>query len=337
MPKTIHDVYGVGNAIIDTEIQVSDEVVIKAGLKKGTSALATLEDQVRLFESLPEVELLSTAGGSVANTLVCVARLGGQAYFLGKVGDDEDGVIYRRSLRDARVGFSITNATGSTGTCLVLVTPDGERTMQTNLAAANRLNYSDVDSEPILQSRIVYVEGYLWGNPSTATTAEYIMSLAQSSGVPVAISFSDPALIGSFGQAIKAATRKYASIVFCNESEAQAYANNHDSIQALYSVAQDCHQVFMTCGKEGSMVLDRGRLTIIDGYEVPATDTTGAGDAYAAGVLYGLTHSFTATDAGKIGSFISARMVTELGPRLGSSMIGRVPAILEGAHPLDMA
>ena len=330
-----YDVYGVGNAIVDTEVQVADRFVAAAGLRKGTTALAPLAEQERSLRSLSGYRQLRAAGGSAANTMVGVARLGGSAFYVGKVGNDMAGALYRQSMREAGVEFDVEGAIGPTGTCLVLVTPDGERTMQTSLASSSTLHLGDIRSGPISQSRMVYVEGYLWGAPSTAAAVEHTMRLAHSAGVPVAISFSDPAMITTARDAIRSATREFASTVFCNEQEAQAYAGTGDRMEALRRVAEDCPQVFMTCGKDGSIIWDGGQAAAVAGYEVPVVDTTGTGDAYAAGVIYGLTHELSLSEAGKLGSFVSARVVTELGPRLHDSLADRIPAILGGAHPLD--
>jgi len=332
--RSTYAVYGVGNAIMDTEVQVADQLVAAAGLRKGTTALAPLEEQQRLLGNLSGYQQVRAAGGSVANTMVGVAQLGGAAFYVGKVGNDVAGALYRQCMREAGVGFDVEGAIGPTGTCLVLVTPDGERTMQTSLASSSALEPGDIRPGPITQSQIVYVEGYLWGAPSTTAAAERVMGLARSASVQVAISLSDPAIISSARDAIRSATRDFASIVFCNEQEAQAYAGTGDRMEALRHVAEDCPLVFMTCGKDGSIIWDGGQATAVAGYEVPVVDTTGAGDAYAAGVIYGLTHELSLSEAGTLGSFVSARVVTELGPRLHDSLVGRVPDILGGAHPL---
>jgi sugar/nucleoside kinase (ribokinase family) len=332
---TRYDIYGVGNAIVDTEVQVADSFLTSHDLRKGVMALVTPKEQERLRASLTAHKQIDAAGGSAANTLVGMALLGGTAFYSGKIGDDLPGALYRRSMAEAGVEFDVKDAHGPTGTCLVLVTADGERTMQTSLGSSSMLLPSDIHPDRIAQSRMLYVEGYLWATPSTASAVEHAMELAGLNNVPVAISLSDPAIVQAFGDALRRVTRELAEVVFCNEREAKTYTGTNDRMEAVRGLSQDCPLVFMTCGSDGSMVSDHGHITAIDGHQVPMIDTTGAGDMYAAGALYGLTHQMPPDQAGKLASFVSARMVTVRGPRLNESLADRIPAILAGAHPMD--
>ena len=333
--QTSFDVYGVGNAIVDTEVQVDDLFLSSSSLRKGMMTLVSLEEQERLLGLLVDHQQMGAAGGSAANTMVGVARFGGRAFYSGKVGADMSGALYRRSMAEAGVEFDVDGAGGPTGSCLVLVTPDGERTMQTSLGSSSTLDPQDIHPRRIAQSQMLYVEGYLWGSPETTAAAEFAMESARSAGVPIALTFSDPAMVEAFGDAYRRVTRELVETVFCNEHEAKIYAGTTERQEALERVGADCPLVFMTCGKDGSLIWDHGHTTQVAGYQVPVVDTTGAGDVYAAGVLYGLTHDFTPSQAGKLGSFASARIITELGPRLGQSLADHIPAILDGAHPVD--
>ena len=330
-----YDVYGVGNAIVDIEVQVTDALLASWGLKKGTSALVTLQEQERTLASLGGHSQTSAAGGSAANTMVGIALFGGRVCFSGKVGNDPQGALYRRSLAQVGVESSLGSADGPTGSCLVLVTPDGERTMQTSLGSSAALGPADIDVECLARSRLLYVEGYLWGAPATTSATHHAMESARSAGVSVACSFSDPTLVQHLGDGLRHVTSELVDIVFCNEWEARAYAATDDRQQALLGVGRDCPRVFMTCGADGSIVYEEGHVSPVSGYQVPVVDTTGAGDAYAAGVLYGLAHGMTAERAARLGSFASAWVVAHLGPRLTVGMADRIPAILGGVHPLD--
>ena len=265
-----------------------------------------------LLDGLAGYAQLGASGGSAANTVVGLAQLGGKAFFTGKVGGDMQGALYRESMAEVGVEFDVEAANGApTGSCLVLVTPDGERTMQTSLGASAGLAADDVDVERIAQSQLIYVEGYLFGSTTTGAAAERAMEAASTNGTKVSLTLSGQ----PFSKPL-ARTREYVDILFCNEHEARIYAGGGDREDVIRSVGQDCPQVFMTCGGDGSMAYDHGTIVRVDGYQVPVVDTTGAGDVYAAGVLYGLTSGMSVAEAGKLGSFASAKIVTQLGPRL---------------------
>lgn len=336
MERRVYDVYGVGNALVDTEIRVTDAELAERNLRKGVMSLVSTAEQdalVRTFNGRPTSD---AAGGSAANTMVGVAQFGGRAFYTGKVGNDPMGSLYRLSMSEVGVEFDVEADAGATGTCLVLVTPDGERTMQTCLGSSSALRPSDVDLGRLAQSKLLYVEGYLWGAPSTADAAELAMESAREMGVPVALSLSDPAMVEHCGDQLRRVTRAYVDILFCNEHEGSVYAGGVQGREAvLQAVGADVPLVFMTCGADGCLVWDRGRITAVPGHRVPVVDTTGAGDVYAAGVLYGLSQRLSPVDAAKLGTYASGYIVTRMGPRLEISLADKVQAILNGAHPLD--
>ncbi len=330
-----YDVYALGNAIVDTEISVDDDFLSSNGLSKGTMTLVSEQRQAALAHRLTGRPRHGAAGGSAANTAVGVTQFGGTAVFTGKTGSDEDGAVYRRSMAEAGVEFDVDEVTGSpTGSSLILVTPDAERTMQTNLGASYHLGVADVDPDRIRRSQVLYVEGYLFGSPTAEAVVRHAMAAAASAGVRIALSLSDPSVVSTFGDAVRHATRTKADVVLCNEQEAAVYTGRTDREESLRELAKDCRLVFMTLGRDGSLIADGGEVTKVDGYDVPVVDTTGAGDMYAAGVLYGLTHGLSPAQSGKLGSFGAARIVAQVGPRLE----GPLPLperILDGAQPLD--
>ena len=333
-----YDVYGIGSALVDTEVEVDGSLLSDLGLEKGVMTLVSAEQQAALLDSLAGHARHSAAGGSAANTVVGVAQFGGRAFFTAKVGSDVSAALYRESMAEAGVEFDVDGADGApTGTCLVLVTPDGERTMQTALGASSGLGPADVDVERIGQSQVVYIEGYLFGSPTAAQAAVRAMEASRDAGVSVSLSLSDPLMAHHFADDFKRATQEYVDVLFCNEHEARIYAGGGTRDEALRAIGEDCSRVFMTCGADGSLVYDHGRLIQVDGFSVPVVDTTGAGDIYAAGVLHGLTRGMDAAAAGKLGSFASAKVVTQWGPRLREALTDHVPSILRGAHPVGGA
>ncbi|MBM3941055.1 MAG: adenosine kinase [SAR202 cluster bacterium] len=332
-----YDVYGVGNALVDTEMQVGDGVLSTHGLRKGFMTLVTHDHQDGLLRGLGEFQASRAAGGSAANTMVGVAQFGGRAFYTGKVGADMTGALYRESMAEACVEFDVEASDGAaTGTCLILVTPDGERTMQTSLGASAGLTARDVQPDKIAASKVVYVEGYLWGSPGTRAAAEHAMELAKRNGVTVALSLSDPGMVEAFGDEFRRVAKSLVDIVFCNEQEARFYTGGGGSREhVLRRIGGEAKQVFMTCGGDGSLVYDGGRIERVAPYKVRVVDTTGAGDVYAAGVLYGLTHGMSVAQAGKLGSFASALIITTMGPRLRHPLAAHVRDILDGADPAN--
>ena len=331
-----YDVYALGNAIVDTEISVDDGFLSANGLSKGTMNLVSEQRQAALVHRLTGRPRHGAAGGSAANTAVGVAQFGGTAVFTGKIGSDEDGALYRRSMAEAGVDFDVDEVAGPpTGSSLILVTPDGERTMQTNLGASYHLTAADVDPDGIGRSQVLYVEGYLFGSSPTEAVVRHAMATGASAGVRIALSLSDPNVVANFGDAMRLATRTKVDLLFCNEHEGAVYTGLKRREESLAELAKDCPLVFMTCGGEGSLIADGGEITRVDGYDVPVVDTTGAGDMYAAGVLYGLTHGLSPAQSGQLGSFASARIVSQVGPRLEGPLPVPVERILAGAQPLD--
>ncbi len=331
-----YDVYALGNALVDTEIAVDDRFLAANGLSKGTMTLVSEQRQAALAQRLSGHVKHGAAGGSAANAVVGVVQFGGKAFFTGKIGSDDNGALYRLSMAEAGVDFDFDEVAGSpTGSSLILVTPDGERTMQTNLGASYHLSVADVDEERIGRSQVLYVEGYLFGSALTEAVVRHAMAAAASAGTRIAMSLSDPSVVANFGDAVRHAVRTKADLLLCNEHEAAIYTGRKRREESLAELAKDCPLVFMTCGGDGSLISDGGKTTKVDGYDVPVVDTTGAGDMYAAGVMYGLTHGLSPAQAGKLGSFAAARVVSQLGPRLAAPLPGPVERILGGAQPLD--
>lgn len=331
-----YDVFGIGNAIVDTEVQIEDILLTTHDLQKGIMTLVSADQQTTLLDGLAGYAQHAAAGGSAANTMVGVAQFGGRAFFSGKIGDDMQGALYRESMAEVGVEFDVEATNGApTGTCLVLVTPDGERTMQTALGAAAAIDESDVDVDRIAASKFVYVEGYLFGSPTGTKAALKTMEEAKRAGVTVSLTLSDPGFAQIFIDRFRQSTKEYVDLLFCNQFEAMIYTDLKDREQALKALGKDCPKIFMTCGADGSMVYDNGTIAKVPGYKVPVVDTTGAGDVYAAGVLYGLANGMDNATAGKLGSFASARIVTRMGPRLTDRLGDHISVILGGAHPTD--
>ena len=392
-----YDVYGIGSALVDTEARIDDAFLAARGFDKGIMTLASTETIAAALADLSGRETHRSAGGSAANAMAGVAQFGGRAFFAGKSGADVSAALYRASLAEAGVAFDVAvHPDEPTGVCLALITPDGERTMLTSLGASAAISPADLDPEPVRSSAVVYIEGYLIGAPEGPDAIERVMRLAAESGRRVAVSLSDPALTAHFAEPFRRIVRKYADILFCNEQEAEAYADGGgerrlrapgedapgsdeqrprtpgenvggddgkrlmrtlgedapggdserllralgedapgDSERLLRALGEDAPVVFMTRGANGAMALDASGAVSVPGRAVPVVDTTGAGDAFAAGALYGLTHDRGAADAARLGVYASAKVVAAFGARLKEPLRHSPEAILAGADPMD--
>lgn len=312
-----YDVYGVGNALVDVQARVSDAFVEQLGLDKGIMTLVDDESQQRVLTQLDGIPLHRSAGGSAANTVVGLAELGGAAAFAGKVADDEVGRLFLDELMSLGIDYRVAQvATGQTGTCAVLITPDAQRTMLTNLAVSISLSAADIDEQMIAQSKYVYVEGYLLTGESTRAAAYRAMAVAKSRGVKVAFSASDPFLIDLHREEIWELITGPVDLFFCNEEEAKSLTGSQDPVACAAMIHEHAENVALTLGSKGSILMHGGETIPIEGVAVDAIDTTGAGDMYAGAMLYGITSGMSWHQAGHLASHAAARVVAQMGARL---------------------
>jgi sugar/nucleoside kinase (ribokinase family) len=312
-----YDVYGVGNALVDIQAQVSDDFVRRLKLDKGIMTLVDDGAQTEVLAQLNGIPLNHCAGGSAANTIVGLAELGGTAAFAGKVASDEIGDFFLNDLRALGVDYTVPRALqGQTGTCAVLITPDAQRTMLTNLAVSTTLAPGDIDEEVICRCKYVYVEGYLLTGESTKQAAYRAMSLAKTRGVKVAFSASDPFLINLLRDEIWELITGPVDLFFCNEEEAKSLTGKSDPVQCAAMIHEHAENVALTLGSKGSILMHGGETIPIEGVACEAIDTTGAGDMYAGALLYGITSGMSWHRAGHLASHAAARIVGQLGARL---------------------
>ena len=312
-----YDVYGVGNALVDIQAQVSDEVLAETGFDKGIMTLVDDAQQSSVLSKLVGLPLNRCAGGSAANTIVGVADFGGKAAYVGKVAADETGEFFLKDMREMGVTIEVTPATdGQTGTCGVLITEDAQRTMITNLGVSATLTEADIDEEEIKQAKYVYIEGYLLTGDTTKAAAYKAIELAKKHNVKVAFTASDPFLVNMLRDEIWKLIEGPVDLFFCNEEEAKSLTGKEDAIECAAAIHQHCENVAMTLGANGSIVMHGGEAIPIEGVSVQAIDTTGAGDMYAGGLLYGITNGLTWKQAGHLASHASARIVSQLGARM---------------------
>ena len=310
------DVVGIGNALVDVPSRADDAMLGRQGLVKGSMHLVD-EDRARaLYDAMgPGVEV---SGGSAANTMVGVASFGGRAHYVGKVRDDQLGEVFGHDLRATGVGYDTQRATSgpATGRCLILVTPDAQRTMSTFLGASSRLGPADVDRALIARGRILYLEGYLFDPPEAQEAFRAAAAIAHAAGRKVALTLSDPFCVDRHRAAFLDLVQNNVDILFANEAEIRALYQVADFDSALRHVRGHCEIAALTRSADGSVLVGGGEVHTIAAHPVSAVvDTTGAGDLYAAGVLYGMSRGLDLPTCGRLGSLAAAEVIGHVGAR----------------------
>lgn len=312
-----YNVYGVGNALVDIQARVSDDVLLKLDFAKGIMTLVDETTQQRVLQGLPTSGINRCAGGSAANTVIGIAQFGGKAAFAGKIASDEIGEFFIKDMRKLGIAIEVPPTSGGqSGSCVVLITEDAQRTMLTNLAVASTLSPADINEDEIRQSEWIYVEGYLFTGESTKAAAYRAIEIAKKYGVKVALTVSDPFLINLVGNEFWELIRGPVDLLFCNLEEARSLTKQHDPVDCAQLIHQHATAVALTLGPDGSLLVQGNQLIPIEGVSVKAIDTTGAGDMYAGALLYGITNGLSWKQAGHLASHAAARVVGQLGARL---------------------
>jgi len=311
-----YDIYAVGNALVDIQARVTDDVLESLGFARGMMTLVDDTTQLRVLSSLHGASVSRCAGGSAANTIVGAADFGSKVAYAGKVGNDELGNFWLEDLRSLGVAIEVPPCDGQTGTCVVLITRDAQRTMLTHLGVTSTLSADDIREEEIRRSKYVYIEGYLFTADATKAAALRAIELAKRHGVKVAFTVSDPFVIQMNRELFQELIAGPVDLLFCNLDEARSLTGLQDPVDCAQQIHRQAADVCLTLGAEGSLLLHGGTLTPIEGVETDAIDTTGAGDMYAGAMMHGLTHGMTWRQAGHLASHAAARIVSQLGARM---------------------
>ena len=320
-PEKTLDVVGIGNAIVDVIVQAEEGFLDDHGLTKGTMALVDEAVAESLYASVgPGLE---TSGGSAANTLAGIAQLGGRAAFIGRVRDDQLGEIFAHDIRSVGARFETPPAVEgpATARCLILVTPDAQRTMCTYLGASVGLDPRDLDLDVVRQARVLYLEGYLWDSDEAKQAFLAAAEVARASGGEVALSLSDAFCVDRHRESFQELVDGHVDLLFANEMEITSLYGVDRFEEAAAEVRGRCRVAALTRSEQGSMLL-RGEETLtIPPYRLgELVDTTGAGDLYAAGFLHGYTRGESLERCGRLGSLCAGQVVTQLGPRPHASL-----------------
>lgn len=331
-----YNVYGVGAALLDTEVQTSDADLKKLKMGKGLMALADEARQQEITHYLKKRLATSKreSGGSAANTTIAVSAFGGKTFYSCKVASDDNGKFYLNDLKNAGVDFSTSNISkeGVTGKCLVLITPDAERSMSTHLGVSEKLSSKDLSPEAISQSDYLYIEGYLVSSSSGRQAAIEARKIAEINGVKVALTLSDPAMVSFFKSGLQEMIGNKIDLLFCNQAEALSWTDSSDLNMSLELLKRSAVSYVVTMGDNGAIVYDGENQHIIEAHSTTAINTNGAGDIFAGAFLYAITHGYNYKIAGDFAALAASYVVSQQGPRLHleqylelSSLLSKLP------------
>jgi sugar/nucleoside kinase (ribokinase family) len=317
MADAKYDVLGIGNAIFDVLVQTDEAFLARHGMTKGGMALIDEARATAIYAEMgPATEM---SGGSAANTIVGVANLGARAAYVGKVRDDQIGRLYSHDIRAAGVAFETSAAAGgpATGCSYILVTPDGERTMNTYLGAAQELMPSDIDETQIAASSITYLEGYLWDPKNAKDAFVKAATIAHGANRQVALTLSDSFCVDRYRDEFLDLMRKgTVDLVFANEAELQSLYQSSDFDAALKQLRADAKLGVVTRSEKGCVVVSKDGVVAVPAFPIQKlVDTTGAGDLFAAGFLFGLVRNAGYENAGRLGALAAAEVIQHIGAR----------------------
>jgi sugar/nucleoside kinase (ribokinase family) len=317
MAEAKYDVLGIGNAIFDVLVQTDESFLGRHGMAKGGMALIDEARALAIYRDMgPATEM---SGGSAANTIVGIANFGARAAYVGKVKDDQIGRLYNHDIRAAQVSFETQPAADgpATGCSYILVTPDGERTMNTYLGAAQELTSGDIDAGLVAASAMLYLEGYLWDPKSAKEAFVKAATIAHDAGRQVALSLSDSFCVDRYrGEFLDLMRKGTVDLIFANEAELKSLYATADFDSALTQLRSDIPLAAVTRGEKGCVVASKDGVVAVPAFPVQKiVDTTGAGDLFAAGFLFGLVRGAGHEKAGRLGALAAAEVIQHIGAR----------------------
>ena len=307
-------IFGIGNALMDIQVFINTELLSTFGFNKGTMQLVDADTSARVLKGLTEYEKNCLPGGSCANTISIIASLGGQTCFLGSVSKDEYGRLYEKSLKNRGVTTCFNmNESGPTGTSIILTTEDKERTMLTNLGTCQNVMKSDVDTEVIKQVKVFHIAGYMWDTENQKKATLYAMEEAKKHNTLISFDIADPFLIQRNKEDFLKIIKEYVDILFGNQDEVCQLLDTDDPREAGRKLKDQTRITVVKLGMNGSCVFSHDREIPISIYPTEAVDTTGAGDSYAGGFLYGFVENHDLEKCGHMASLIASHIVSRAG------------------------
>lgn len=319
-----YQVCAIGNAMVDYELEVTDELLSDHNVEKGFMTLVEEDRQKELFDALGGHIKKKQGGGSAANTMSTFSKLGGSGYYTCKVANDEDGQFYIQELINDGLDTNLDPSQleeGNTGKCLVMVTKDAERTMNTFLGITSNLSEENLSEDSIKNAEYIYLEGALVTSETGIIALKKAKEIAEANNVKVALTFFDPAIVKYFGDQMSDLVGDYIDLIFCNEEEAMLFTAKENLEEAIDALKQKASQVAITQGENGATLINGDERVSIDPHKIVPVDSTGAGDSFAGAFLYGICNDLNLERSGKLASLVSANVVAKYGPRLEKSTL----------------
>lgn len=313
-----YDVYGIGHALVDMEFHIPDSFLTHAGLQKGSMTLVDETRQQHLLQQVANIPHHRSCGGSSANTLIGLAQFGGTGFHACKVANDEAGRFFAQDMHHNGVDNRLDEQPlpGTTGRCLVFITPDAERTMCTHLGISETFSAEQLSESILRQAEYLYIEGYLVTGPSSLAAAVEAANMARQHGVKTALTFSDSSMVSYFRDGLDAILGNGLDLLFCNESEALTFSSTNNLQQAKRQLTQIAQNISLTLGSQGATLYNGKEWIDIPAKPVSAVDSNGAGDLFAGAYLFGVTHGYSLAKTGQLACHASSVLVTQSGARL---------------------
>ncbi len=320
-------VYGIGNPLIDCLCRVDDKELDRLSLNKGTMLLVDERKRQEILSHIRNLDTSYSCGGSCPNTMVTLRMLGIDTTLAGGIGSDEEGKIYRRRLAESGVNDELVSFDSPTGTSIILLTPDKERTMNTYLGANRLFDSSFVNDSSIENADMFYFTGYMWDTESQRRAVRHVLEIARKMNKTVAFDLADPFAVGRYREDFLSIIRDNADIVFANSEEARFLFDNYDAYECCRSMGKLCSIAIVKNGKHGSYISDNGVIKKIPLYgTTDPVDTTGAGDTYAAGFLFGYLSGYGTEKSGMIASYLAGEIIGQIGSQFSSGCIDEIKA-----------
>lgn len=316
-----YDVSGIGNPLLDLTLKVEEDFLVNTGFKKGSMSLISKDESEEIINKVGRsCDIKKSAGGSVANVLAGVSSLGGKTVFIGKIGKDEYGEKYLGETKKAGTdsGLVIDNSE-KTGHAITFITPDGERTFAVHLGAALQFLKKDVNVESITNSQVLHIEGFKLEDCKSTDTLQYAAKIARDAGVKISVDLSDGELIKRNFDYLKKFIHDHVDIVFANETEASVFTGKNEE-DALHEISKLCDLSVVKLGERGSLIKKENKVYKIKPNATKVENTNGAGDMYAAGILYGITNNIPLDKAGRVASHLASLVVATEGARLNRDL-----------------
>ncbi len=321
-------IFGIGNPLIDILVEVSDEELRHLGLHKGTMHLIDRKRQEELLSCIEGREVTYRCGGSCPNTVITLASFGVPGVLAGAVGNDRYGTIYKDTLADLKVTDALQLSSEPTGSSIILISPDCERTMNTFLGANRQFTPQGVHEEILSQASIFHFTGYMWDTENQKNAVLKALSIARANNILVSFDIADPFAVSRNREAFLQIITDHADIVFANNEEARILFDNYDGAECAKNLGRLCGTAIVKNGKAGSYIVHQGHMDHIPARNVASIDTTGAGDIYAAGFLLGLYHGALPHECGTFASYLAGEIVQERGAQFSGESLRNIRAAL---------